>query len=248
MLSYKLKHLCSRVIASLSAVGLFSITNTGNVHATTLEPYTTATNSFSTNATFTATYVNDTICDTPEKDPRIVTGFAGKNGAGNEVCTYVLKPGYALEVMTGYCIPYGEDAAYYEVKDMSQGMCEETVYSGVLADTYSGTTISGLMDENATAERDGHVYAQVLQGYERGDFAVTQHVVTVPRLSDGTTPLPAAVGLKQIRIDFSCGVGEYNQGGTGVVYVRYGKQFMVPGENTCQPKPGQKFDKWSDGK
>ncbi len=247
MLSYKLKHLCSRVIASLSAVGLFSITNTGNVHATTLEPWATATNSFSTNATFTATYVNDTICDTPEKDPRIVTGFAGKNAAGNEVCTYVLKPGYALEVATGSCIPDGKDAEYYGVKAMSQGMCEEALYSGILNDVYSGTTITKLMDEEETEIRDGHVYAPVLTAYKQGDFVQTQRVVTVPRQSDGSTPLPENVKLQQIRIDFSCGVGEYD-GGTGVVYVRYGKQFMVPGANTCQPKPGQLFDKWSDGK
>ena len=63
MLSNKLKHMCSRVIASLSAMGLISIANSSDADATTAKPGATVEYNFSADKTFTANYAsNGPIC------------------------------------------------------------------------------------------------------------------------------------------------------------------------------------------
>lgn len=63
MLSNKLKHMCSRVIASLSAMGLISIANSSDAAATTATPGATVKYDFSADKTFTANYAsNGPIC------------------------------------------------------------------------------------------------------------------------------------------------------------------------------------------
>ena len=59
MLSNKLKHVCSRVIASLSAMGLISIANSSDAAATTANPGATVKYDFSVDKTFTANYVSN---------------------------------------------------------------------------------------------------------------------------------------------------------------------------------------------
>lgn len=246
MLSYKLKHLCSRVIASLSAVGLISITNTGKAHAKNYEPSATVTNTYVADTAFTATYSKTLTCQTSTDDARIVEGFTGMNGYGQEICTYILKPGYALIVETGNCLSRSSDfPTYYEKEAGTKGFCTEESYSGVYQNTYSGTTVEGLL-EPSDEQKGGYAWTAVQARYESGGIDPSQAVVSVPASADKTAPLPSVVNPKQIRIDFACGDGTYVEGTTGVAYVIYGTDFVTPGIETCTPPSGTEFEKWSD--
>lgn len=247
MLSYKLKHLCSRVIASLSAVGLISVTNTGKAHAKNYEPSATVANTYVADTAFTATYSETLTCQTSNDDGRIVEGFTGMNGAGQEICTYILKPGYALIVETGNCLGRSSNfPAYYAKKAGTKGFCTEESYSGVLENTYSGTTVEALLDPNDD-KKGGYAWTAVQTRYNSGDIDPSQAVVSVPASADKTAKLPNAVEPKHIRIDFACGDGTYVEGTTGVAYVIYGTDFVAPGIETCTPPSGKKFENWSDG-
>lgn len=249
MLAYKLKHLCSQVIASLSAVGLISIAGTGQARATTLTQGQSVTNSFAVNTTFTATYSDTLECDGPADDPRIATGIAGTNKNGDYVCTYILKPGYAPELYTGNCVASGK-ATYYNVEAMTASVCTEARYTGVSeAGGYSGTMVSYLVgDQIADDLKGAYLYEFVQDQYEANNVVFSQSVVTVPRESNGTAPLPSGITKKQIRINFSCGKGTYVRGQTGVAYVPYGESFVAPSATTCDPANGTVFKEWSDGK
>lgn len=246
MLSYKFKHLCSRVIASLSAVGLFSIANTGQAHAVTYEPGESVTNRYLNATTMTAKYSNTITCQTSEDDNRIYAGFAGTNAAGRQVCTYILTPGYALVVKAGNCVPVSGNGVEYYSGEAGSSVCTGTDYSGVLQDNYSGTTVAALQTPSVDHMK-GHLYTEVQNAYNNDKSISTNAVVTVPRSDDGTAPLPDAVAPKEVRIDFDCGAGTYVSDYTGVAYVLYGKSFKLPEARACTPAAGKAFTNWSDG-
>ena len=245
MLSYKLKHLCSRVIASLSAVGLISITNTGKANAATYAGGATVTNTYMQTQTFTATYGNLATCTSAGGN--IVTAIAGELN-GTNVCTYILKPGYAMVDQAGDCL--GSSGNY---KTFAFGAtCTEDTYSGVLLSSLlSSSSGSGTAGSGYSGSSE-HLADEVVAYYNSANDTDLKYayVVTVQEDGSGKALLNTnnIVG-RAIRINFSCGVGTQpaSGSGTGFAYARFGKDMVLPAAGMCAAPNGKKFTSWSDG-
>lgn len=241
MLSYKLKHLCSRVIASLSAVGLISITNTGKANAGNYSGGATVTNTYIQSKTFTATYENLAQCSSGVNIEKAIAGEIN----GENVCTYILKPGYGLVNSTGTCNASGDFQTY-----AFGATCVEETYNGVLLSSIlSGQSSSSGTGYSGSGE---HLTDEVVAYYNSANNTDLQYayVVTVKENSSGEALLSTEniVG-RSIRINFSCGAGKQptSGSGTGFAYVRYGTDMVLPSANMCTPPNGMKFSGWSDG-
>lgn len=245
MLSYKLKHLCSRVIASLSAVGLISITNTGKANAGSYPGGATVTNTYMQTQTFTATYATLATCSSAGGN--IETAIAGELN-GKNVCTYILKPGYGIVDQTGNCT---DGSGNYKTFAFG-ATCTEEIYSGVLLSSLlsssSGTGSAG----SGYSGSSEHLADEVVAYYNSANDTDLQYayVVTVQDDGSGKALLNTnnIVG-RAIRINFSCGAGTQpsSGSGTGFAYVRFGKDMVLPSAYMCTPPNGQKFTSWSDG-
>lgn len=251
MLSYKLKHLCSRVIASLSAVGLISITNTGKANAGSYDGGATVTNTYVQSQTFTATYGNLAKCS---QGDNIETAIAGEIN-GKNVCTYILKPGYVLIDTSGSCNASGDFQTY-----AFGASCTEDTYSGVLLSSIlsgqsssSGSGSSGTGSTYTGSASSEHLTDEVVAYYNSANDTDLQYayVVTKEENTNGEAYLStSAIVGRSIRINFNCGSGTppTSGSGTGFAYVRYGKDMVLPSANMCTPPNGKKFTSWSDGK
>ncbi len=244
MLSYKLKHLCSRVIASLSAVGLISITNTGKANAATYAGGATVKNTYVQSQTFTAKY--ETLATCTSAGGNIEKAIAGELN-GESVCTYILKPGYAMVDQRGDCI--GSSGDY---KTFAFGAsCTEDTYSGVLLSSFLGSSTSGSGTAGSGYSGSSeHLDDEVVAYYNSANNTDLQYayVVTVKDDGSGKALLNTNnIVARAIRVNFNCGAGTApaSGSGTGFAYVRYGKDMVLPAANMCTPPNGQKFTSWS---
>ncbi|MBQ2017323.1 MAG: hypothetical protein II208_02240, partial [Alphaproteobacteria bacterium] len=110
MLQYKFKHLCSRIIASLSAIGLFSISSNADAAAAKYKPGDSFTLTNPKAYTLNAEYESMTgLCM-----------LTTKNGVNiNATATFTAQvTGEAGEITTGYCL-YTCNANYGYYADTS---------------------------------------------------------------------------------------------------------------------------------
>ena len=124
MLSYKFRHLFSRVVASLSAVGMFSLGNS-SAHADSLSGAVATYNYTANPMSFSANYV-DLKCDTNGMS-NLLPGEVYYNTSGvAEGCKFLCVSGFALDV-TGAA---NTSALYWNVgEDVPVGGAETTVYA-----------------------------------------------------------------------------------------------------------------------
>lgn len=241
MLSYKLKHLCSRVIASLSAVGLFSITGTGKAAAG--EYNFGASYEVHLDKTFSANYQEEETINCSmvgDVDVAVSTVVSGEDGAGYLACSYVLKRGFVYYDKFGTCLDAGvsstPDTKYYN----SGVSCEVGTYSG---DLYGSIKQTGI--ESFT------YHVQTLLS-EVSDIGSDQYVVTVTGDASGYAALdPSRLGYKPLKVTFDCkaGGGSYSDsanGATGYAYTYSGGSVIFPGANNCVAPDGYKFSGWKD--
>lgn len=247
MLSYKLKHLCSRVIASLSAVGLISITNTDTANAVTYKSGESITNKYSENTVLFAKYEEKPALKCSEAgmdtNPDIYATYSGTySGATTieDVCVYVLQPGYGIVEETGNCLGSTDTSTKYYSYGGDSG-CQ-------MAD-YSGATISGLIYESGDAAAK-YLFTQVLTDYQSGRLeSIHQSVVRVVAGSSGTAYLDTSkIVKKEIRINFNCENGNlgFASQNTGVAYTKLGWEVTMPSAENCVVPSGMLFSGWSD--
>lgn len=235
MLSYKLKHLCSRVIASLSAVGLFSITDTGKAAAA--EYNFGASAKVEQAKTFTANYEKDTtiVCSTSGVDIAVSSYVSGLNANGVLACSYILKKGFVYYDSTGTCLAAGVSSAP-ETKYFNSGAsCDMGTYSGNLYSAIKGTGISNFPQHVQT------LLSEVTSA-ESG-----QYVVTVTGDSSGYAKLDAgALGYAPVKVTFDCTAnsGKYASDATGYAYTYSGGSITLPDSDNCVAPSGYTFSGW----
>lgn len=246
MLSYKLKHLCSRVIASLSAVGLISITNTGTANATSYSASESITNKYSEDTVLSAKYVS-LKCSEAGMDANYIyatySGTYSDSTTTEDVCVYVLKPGYGIIEETGNCLASSATlTAYYSYGEDSNCQMPK----------YVGTTISGLIYP-AGDNIAKYLASQVLADYQSGLLnSIQQSVVRVVADENGEAYLDTTkIEKKEIRISFDCdvpGSQGYASQNTGVAYTKLDWEVTMPGAANCVASSGMRFVGWSDSK
>lgn len=235
MLSYKLKHLCSRVIASLSAVGLFSITGTGKAAAAEYE--FGASLQIQQAKTFTANYEKNATIDCFTGANVAVAGVvSGLNGDGQLACSYILKKGFVYYDTTGTCLSAGV-ASKPATKYFTSGMvCTSGTYSGSLYGAIKGTGISSYPE-----------HVQTLMTEYSGATS-DQYVVTVTG-SSGTAQLDTTLlGYAPVKVTFDCTAnsGTYATDATGYAYTYAGGSITLPESDNCVAASGYTFSGWMD--
>ncbi len=235
MLSYKLKHLCSRVIASLSAVGLFSITGTGK--ATASEYEFGARLAIQQDKTFTANYEkNATVECFTGSNVAIAKVVSGLNGDGQLACSYILNKGFVYYDTTGTCLSAGVTSVPATKYFTSGVVCASGIYSGSLYGAIKGTGISSYPEHVQT----------LLTEYSNGDSK--QYVVTVTGNS-GTAPLDTSLlGYAPVKVTFDCTAnsGTYSTDSTGYAYTYSGGYVTLPDSDNCVAASGYTFSGWMD--
>lgn len=235
MLSYKLKHLCSRVIASLSAVGLFSITGT----AKAANFYELGTKVTVLDAkTFAAAYEKEAGLTCSSEDSIAVSGvITGVTADGAKACSYILKKGFVYYSETGSCLAAGLEGV--KPKYFSSGVeCVTGTYSG---DTYGMIFASGI-----------EAFPNHIQNLMSGTSGVQdgQYIVTVKPDSNGVAALDEGLlGYEPIRVNFDCKgavSGTYASNATGYAYTYSGAQVELPGKENCVAPSGYIFSGWAD--
>lgn len=121
MLNHKIRHLCSRIIASLAATGVFNLTSS-NAGAETIDPYRYTENPMK----FTASYTSNT-CKEPTAANNILAYAPSDNGLCNYTCLSGFSISGGLNTTTSSGIYAGDDVPtcyprYYTVKFQTNGV------------------------------------------------------------------------------------------------------------------------------
>lgn len=264
MLSYKLKHLCSRVIASLSAVGIISIAHSNDAAAanrgtaasmTYVEPGDTFTYNLTSALTLNADYTevesgcSMELSDGTDGNFESFTYTSGTTGASGQApkCTYTCKAGYVWGVASSTDTS-GVAVGASGVKDdyvVPGTGCVPGKVTCTVSDAYSGTISEGTSGVDGT----GKAYCTwtCKAGY------------SVNGGTDTTTTYDSATGVygeqfptanckaRTYRVIFDCGAsGLYNgtSSSTGSGVATYGQTFTVPTTAVCT-KDGYNFSGWA---
>ena len=241
MLSYKLKHLCSQVFASLAAFGLFSL-GSGETRAAVQGTGTTF--NFAGKAqdfTVTASWSNQ--CTVPST-------FKGIQGGTYDsgYCTYTCKAGYYYRNGSGDASTVGGQTGSGSNGGSGSGSSAVTYVPA--ADCYPKPTscATGIWNEanvyiNKTLKTPtiefaaGSGYyckATCLDGFvssttSTGSFQKSAYATSTAQLT-----VPACVGNKYI-MTIDCGDGWFegssSHKGSGLAY--YGKKITLPGSGAC---------------
>ncbi|MDO4424071.1 MAG: hypothetical protein Q4C08_04725, partial [Pseudomonadota bacterium] len=162
MLSYKLKHICSRVIASLSAVGIISIAHSNDAAAadrgsastmTYVEPGDTFTYNLASALTLNAGYTEvESGCSMELSDGSdgnfesftYTTGTTGASGYAPS-CQYKCKAGYVWDGTTETSgVAHGSTAVKDDYVVPGVGCVLDTRLTCTVSETYSGTISKGV--------------------------------------------------------------------------------------------------------
>lgn len=265
MLSYKLKHLCSRVIASLSAVGLFSIAQTGEANAkdqglastgfSYAQPGDTFKFDVATGLTLAADYMEvQSGCSMQLTDGSdgnfasfvYTTGTTGASGKAPS-CNYTCKAGYVWGNTTHTTgIITGMTGVQHAYLTPGSGCVEDTRANCLIASAHSGTISRAEFISGATAS-SGYCMWYCKNGYsvKGGSDATTG--ITGTAGATGDVYSTAGCKARSYEVRFDCVSGYYQgvQGVTsGVVSGYYGQTFTIPADATCT-MDGYTFSGWS---
>ncbi len=259
MLSYKLKHICSRVIASLSAVGIISIAHSNDAVAADrgnaanmsyAEPGDTFKYNITSDMTLGAEYEEiPTGCSMELADGTDgnFSGYVYTSGttgvSGRAQCTYTCKDGYTWGDTT-YTSGVAEGAAGlandYVVPEIG---CVLPKLSCSVGNDYSGTI------SNATSGvSSGVAYCTwtCKAGYSVDGGADTTTTFTGAKGAHGEQFPTAQCKARQFEVIFDCGASGYYSGtsmSTGIAKATYGQTFKVPTTAVCT-KDGYSFSGW----
>jgi hypothetical protein len=265
MLSYKLKHLCSRVIASLSAVGLFSIAQTGEANAKDQGSasvgfqYAMPGDTFKFDVANTLSMVagyteTPSGCSMQLKDGSdgnfassvYTTGTTGASGKA-PYCNYTCKAGYVWE---GTTHTTGIISGQTGVKDayLIPGTgCVKDTRANCLISTEHAATISRAEFVSGAAGSSGYCVWYCKNGYSvQGGPDTTTGIQSTTGVS-GDVYSQSGCKARSYEVIFDCASGYY-QGvsgmSTGIVTGMYGQTFTIPADATCT-RDGYTFTGWS---
>ena len=248
MLSYKLKHLCSRVIMSLSAFGLFSISNAGQSEAADVYGKSFTYN-VARNSTLYASFTEPT-CVVPtdgsvknlESTGVYISGATGTNGVAVEpgVCVFKCLEGFYYEKATGFSgAAANADDLIITAEHSCWGVKPECV-ANASKHVASGEAISGEESYSCTWTcEDGYSVG----GGTSTNLTFTSSVNGVT----GTIQPTQSCAARQYTVTFDCGpnstYGETNQR-TGTGKATYGAAFTIP-TTKCKAAHGiYPFEGW----
>ena len=232
MLSYKLKHLCSRVIMSLSAFGLFSISNAGQSEAAELYG-TSFTYNVARNSTLYASFTKPTCVVPTDGSVKnlystgvYVSGATGTNGVAVEpgVCVFKCLSGFYYDGVTGFS-GAAENANDLEI--IAEHSCwgvEPDCVADVSKHVASGEAISGEESYSCTWKcEDGYSVG----GGESTTLTFSSSVTG----ATGTIQPTQSCAARQYTVTFDCGPNS-TYGTTnkryGTAKAAYGAVFTIP--------------------
>lgn len=229
MLSYKLKHLCSRVIMSLGAFGLFSISNAGQSEAAELYG-TSFTYNVARNSRLYASFTEPTcVVPTDGSVKNLVsTGVyvAGTTGTNPTTgyCEFKCKDGFYFEGAEGYS---GRAGSPNDLTITATNSCwgvEPDCVADESKHVASGEAISGEESYSCTWTCEN--------GYSVGGGTSTTLTFTENVTgATGTIQPTKSCAARQYTVTFDCGpnstYGETNQR-TGTGRATYGATFTIP--------------------
>ena len=267
MLSYKLKHICSRVIASLSAVGIISIAHSNDANAATdrgtasgmtyVEPGDTFKYNLTSSLTLDAEYKEiESGCSMVLSDDSdgnfesfvYTTGTTGTSGKAPK-CTYTCKAGYTWADTT-YTTGIVEGSAGVKDDYVVPGTgCVPAKLICTVGENYSGTISMGVSGIEGKEGGTGKAYCTwtCKDGYSVNGGADTTTTYTSAEGSYGEQFPTANCKARQYKVTFDCGAGGLYNGtsiATGVATATYGQKFTVPTDAVCT-KDGYNFSGWA---
>ncbi len=229
MLQYKLKHICSRIIASLSAFGLFSIT--GNVaNAAEYEPGQSFTYTYASAKTMTAQYSD--LCQYSSGIHIVSAKYE------NGYCKYTCEEGFQMSGSGSFSvqIPTGTGSGGTEPYTQQTG-CEIV--------TSCATVVNAAAGVLTTSGGTGKCTWTCNNGYSVGGGTSTN--TTITEMGSGLITTESTCSARTYTVTFDCGVGgkisgTSNQTMTGKA--TYGKSFQIPTDAKCE-KAGYNFTGWA---
>lgn len=263
MLSYKLKHICSRVIASLSAVGIISIAHSNDANAATnrgtasgmayVEPGDTFTYNLTSALTLNAGYTEAQsgcsmeLTDGSDGNFSGYTYASGSTGTSGKAptCTYTCKNGYVWDgttSTTGVVAGQTGVANAYVVPGTgcvldTRTTCDVGTFSGSIKAGVSGTDTSGKATCTWTC----------MDGYSVGGGTNTTTTYVDTYTTYGNLTPTKACQARSYKVTFDCGASGYYGGTTdttGYTMATFGQTFTVPTTAVCT-KDGFNFSGWA---
>lgn len=254
MLSYKFKHLISRVVASLSAFGILSITD--HAHAQDLLlPNSDYKYTELGNITFTASYEGGCILSTNNKSdslanpPRQLSAWLTKSTNASDSGRYCI---YICDSHTSKSKTFYSGGA-----DVGAGP-HDSITTRFETAPKPGTYLSGI---DTTTSVAGFVNALSTKGYEApqdmqdaysADMKnyTGQHALVIPfaEIANGTISVDDICIQQTFVAKFDCGDGEPNITGdnyTGAKLARYDSTIKLPYERNCIAPSGFSFAGWA---
>lgn len=240
MLSYKLKHLCSQMFASLAAFGLFSLGG-GEARADVYKDPLESFNFAGEPEEFTVTAAYSDQCGIPA-DFKGISGAEFVTGAsGSGYCEYTCKEDYAYRIgNTDYTTVTGVSGTngtfkpgadcYPKPKCRNKTWSEEDVVD---------PDANGVASPVFESGKGYYCRAKCNDGFGETAYAGTgtyQRSISYAT-STGYLEVEPCVGrMFEMKVD--CGEGTYsgqgaNGGNSGVMQVQYGKAIKLPGSTTC---------------
>ena len=232
MLSYKLKHLCSRVIMSLSAFGLFSISNAGQSEAADLYGKSFTYN-VARNSTLYASFTEpECVVPTDGSVKNLyptgvyVSGATGASGVAVEpgVCVFKCLEGFYYQGATGFS---GAAANANDLKITAANSCW-----GVKPDCVANESMHVASGEAISGETEYSCTWTCEDGYSVGGGEST--TLTFSYGVNGVTGIiqpTQSCEARQYTVTFDCGpnstYGTTNER-YGTATARYGAAFTIP--------------------
>ncbi|MBO5739772.1 MAG: hypothetical protein J6R52_01755 [Alphaproteobacteria bacterium] len=268
MLSYKLKHLCSRVIASLSAVGLFSIAQTGEANAKDqglassgfqyAQPGDTFKFDVATGLTLGADYIETPsgcsmqLTDGSDGNFESFVYTSGTTGASGKApsCNYTCKAGYVW-ANTTYTTGIIEGST--GVKDAyltpGTGCVEDTRANCLISSSHTSTISRAEFVSGATGtSTSGYCVWYCKDGYSVEGGRDTTTGITGATGMTGDVYSSAGCKARLYDVKFDCGASGYYKGvegmTSGIYSGLYGQTFTIPEDATCT-RDGYAFSGWS---
>lgn len=250
MLTLKMKRMCSRIIASLSAVGLVSIADTDRAEAANYSPEATYaksdtfTHSVSRNIDFSAEY-SEVKGSCSWRGSNILTGVytsdIQSNGGVTGICTFQCVDGAVL--VTGAMPVTGSDGGTgFSVPGMGGAVIDA-------GDSYcqylqSDVSCKSVTNATSTVKGDGTAgyYCEwtCKDGYSVGGGTGTTTTITSER-GLGQLSTNKTCDARNYKVNYDCSNKGTLVGEPSGIAV-YGKSFTI--ESSCDPKPGWSFDGW----